>query len=170
MAEKYIKNSNGTLTEVEGLVISSGAGDAGKIPALDTSGRMDTSMMPVGMGADTISIVAYEALAAGDFVNIFDDSGTVKARKAIANTTGKEANGFVLSSVSIGASATVYFAGTNTALSGLTIGAQYFLSSSAAGAITATAPTTSGGIVQKVGRAASATSINFQPSDYIVLA
>ena len=33
-----------------------GAGDAGKIPAVDSSGRLDTSFMPTGIGADTAAI------------------------------------------------------------------------------------------------------------------
>ena len=51
MAE-YIANVSGTLTEVSGLASSAGAGDAGKIPQLDAAGRIDASMMPVGIGAD----------------------------------------------------------------------------------------------------------------------
>lgn len=167
-AKKFLRLVSGVLTEVFGVQTSAGAENAGDIVSLDDTGRIDTSMMPVGIGADTLSITAYEALTAGDYVNIFSDSGTVKVRKAVANAAGKEANGFVLSAVSSGATATVYCEGTNTALTGLTAGTQYFLSDATAGAVTATAPTA--GIIQKIGRAASATSINFQPSDYIVLA
>ena len=35
--------------------------DAGKIPGLDATGRLDTSVMPVGIGADTTQAVASEA-------------------------------------------------------------------------------------------------------------
>lgn len=170
MADKYIKQNSGVLTEVEATVTSAGAGDAGKIVALNSSGEIDATMMPTGIGADTTVLPAFEALAAGDFVNIFDDSGTIKCRKAVANGTGKHAHGFVLSSVSEAANATIYRAGTNTAVTGLTAGVQHFLSGSSAGTVTATAPTTSGYIIQKIGVTSSATAINFQPSDYIVLA
>lgn len=49
-AKKYLSLSNGRIQEVTGLVTSSGATDDGKLPALDASGRLDASMMPVGVG------------------------------------------------------------------------------------------------------------------------
>jgi hypothetical protein len=164
---KYIANNAGVLTEVAGLAASVGAADAGKIPQLDGTGRIDSSMMPVGIGADTAAITASEALAAGDFVNIWNSSGA-KARKADATTAGKEAHGFVLSAVGSGAAATVYFEGTNTQVSGQTPGRVYL--STTAGAATATAPSAAGNVAQLVGFATSATSINFQASQPIVLA
>jgi hypothetical protein len=169
MAEKYIYNNQGTLTEKEATVVSTGSGDAGKIVALDATGRLDNSLLPVGVGADTKVLPASENLVAGDFVNIWNDSGTVKVRKADATTAGKEANGFVLSAVSAGSNATVYFEGTNNQLSGLTGGAMYFLSTTAGG-VTSTPPSGAGNIVQKIGRALSATEINVEFSDPIVLA
>lgn len=194
---KFLKNNAGTITEEASLQSSAGAGDAGKIPALnasgvldstivnsvtasagagssgklpalDASGKLDSTFMPTGIGADTASITTSEALAAGDFVNIWNSTGA-KARKADASTSGKEAHGFVLSSVSSGASATVYFEGTNTAVSGQTPGVV-FLSASTAGAATGTAPSTAGQVVQRIGFATSATSINFQCQEPILLA
>ena len=148
---------------------SAGASDAGKIGALDASGRWDASMMPVGIGADTASIVASEILAAGDLVNIWNDGGTAKVRKADGSTAGKEANGFVLAGVAALASATVYFEGTNTQCTGLTPGVQ-FLSGTIAGKSLSTAATGTGKIVQRVGFAISATAMNFDQNDPIVLA
>lgn len=168
MAEKYIKNNNGQLTEQEALIVSTGAGDAGKIPALDATGKLDNSLMPTGIGADTASISASENLTAGDFVNIYDDAGTTKCRKADATTSGKEAHGFVLSSVTAPANATVYFEGTNDQCSGLTAG-TLFLSTTAGGA-TSTAPSASGNVVQRLGVAVSATAMNFEYAQPIVLA
>lgn len=168
MADKYIRNNAGTLTEVEAKVTSAGAGDAGKIPALDGSGRLDTSMMPVGIGADTAVIVASEALAAGDFVNIWNSTGA-KARKADASASGKEAHGFVLAAVSNAANATVYFEGTNTQVTGLTPGVV-FLSASTAGQATGSAPSGTGQVVQRLGVAISTTAINFDGGPPIVLA
>ena len=167
MADKYLKNSSGSLAEVEGLTSSAGAGDAGKIPALDTAGKLDNSMMPTGIGADTSSIAASENLAAGDFVNIYDDTGA-KCRKADATTAGKEAHGFVLAVVTSGSNATVYFEGANDQVTGATVGVQFLATT--AGASTATAPSSSGNIVQKVGIATSATSINFEAGNPITLA
>ena len=92
----------GVISELEALVTSAGAGDAGKIPALDATGKLDNSLMPVGIGADSKILPASENLAAGDLVNVWNDSGTAKARKADATIAGKEANGFVLSAVTLG--------------------------------------------------------------------
>lgn len=169
MADKFIKLLNGNLTEQEALVTSAGAGDAGKIPALDAGGRLDNSLMPAGIGADTKQLPASENLAAGDFVNIWNDTGTVKVRKADASTN-KPADGFVLSAVTSGNNATVYFEATNNQLSSLTGGSVYFLSGSSPGGSTATPPSTSGYIVQKVGKSVSATEINFEPTNPITLA
>lgn len=169
MADKYLRNNAGILTETEALVESAGAGDAGKIPALDNTGRLDDSVMPVGIGADTASIVASENLSAGDFVNIYNDAGTAKVRKADASTSGKYAHGFVLDAVTSGDPAVVYCEGPNTAVTDATPG-EVFLSAATAGGFTSTAPTGTGKVVQKIGVAVSATSINFEWLHPIVLA
>lgn len=170
MAVKYLKNNAGDFAEQEALVTSAGAADSGKIPALDASGRFDSSLLPVGIGADTGVVSASEALAAGDLVNVYDaGTGTFKARKADATTPGKRAHGFVLSAVSANANATVYFEGTDTQLTALTPGDNY-LSVTTPGRTQATAPTGSGQIVQKVGIGVSATALNFQANPPIILA
>jgi hypothetical protein len=166
MADKYIGLINGTMTEVEAKTTSSGASDSGKVVALDGTGRLDTSMMPVGIGADTMTANAFEALAAGDFVYIKTD-GTVA--KASAGVSGVPSVGFVISAVSLGQPATVYFEGRNTALSGLTIGSRYYLSETAGGATT-TPVTGAGKKHQVLGTAVSATTISFEADDYVVLA
>lgn len=146
---------------------SAGAGDAAKVPLLDSSGKLDTSFMPVGVGSDSLSITTSEAIASGDFVNIWNSSGA-KCRKADATTAGKHAMGFVLVGVGSSASATVYFEGTNTAVTGMTPG-DVFLSTTA-GLSTSTAPSSSGNVVQPIGIATSATSVNFQYNRPITLA
>ena len=192
---KYLKNNAGTLTEeaavnssagagdegkipalnasgvlaasiVNSVGTSAGAGDSGKLPSLDGSGRLDNSFMPVGIGADTAAIATSETLAAGDFVNIWDSTGA-KVRKADATTVGKEAHGFVLSAFTHPTTATVYFEGTNTAVSGKTPGVQFLQTT--AGTSGSTAPSSSGNVVQKLGVATSATTINFEPQQPIVL-
>ena len=165
---KYIKNNAGTLTEEASVQASAGAGDAGKIPALDATGRIDNSMMPTGIGADTSSIVSSENLAAGDLVNIWNNTGTANVRKADATTAGKEAHGFVLSAVTAPAAATVYFEGSNTGVTGLTPGPQFLATT--AGLCTVTAPSAAGNVVQRVGFATSATNVNFQSQTPVVLA
>lgn len=169
MADKYLRNNAGVLTETEATVTSAGAANAGDIPALDGTGRLDNSVMPVGIGADTASITASENLAAGDFVNIYNDAGDAKARKADASTSGKYAHGFVLAAVDSGDPAVVYFEGPNTQVTGATPG-EVFLSATTAGGFTSSAPSTAGQVVQKIGVATSATSINFEWLHPIVLA
>lgn len=167
MADKYIRNNAGVLTEREALVTSAGVGDAGKIVALDSTGRLDVSVMPTGIGADTATIQASENLAAGDVVNVHN-SGGARVRKADATTAGKEAHGFVTSAVTSGNNATVFFEGRNNMVSGLTPGPQYL--STTAGLTTGTAPSASGNVVQRVGVAVSATELNFEGHPPIVLA
>lgn len=169
MTDKYLFNNGGVSTEKAASTASTGAADAGKLIALDSTGLIDNSMLPVGVGPDTASIVASENLAAGDLVNIWDNVGTANVRKADGSTAGKEAQGFVLAAVTTSAAATVYFAGANTQMSGLTPGRQ-FLSVTTPGKTQATAPTGAGKVSQIVGFAVSATEMNYQPRDLIVLA
>lgn len=169
MADKYLRLNAGVPTETEAKTSSAGASDAGKIPALDSSGRLDDSMMPVGIGADTKEIVASENLSAGDFVNVYSDAGTPKVRKADASTTGKHAHCFVLEAVTSGNTATVYFENGNTQVTGATAGDVY-LSDTTPGGFTSTPPTGAGKIVQKLGVAVGATEINVEIGQHYVLA
>jgi hypothetical protein len=165
--DKYLYINAGQVTEKASIQTSAGAGDAGKIPALDASGRLDNSFMPTGIGADTASIQASENLAAGDLVNVWNSSGA-RIRKADASAAGKEAHGFVLAAVTSGASGTVYFEGNNAQVTGLTPGVQFL--STTPGLATATAPSGTGNVVQRVGFSTSATNLNFQTHLPIVLA
>lgn len=171
MADKFLFHNAGAITEKEGLVQSAGAADAGKIPALDAGGRLDASVLPVGMGSESVVIPASEALSAGNFINIWDDAGAAKARKADASANGKEAVGFVAAAVANGASATVYMpTQMNNQLAGLTPGAVHYLSATVPGAATTVVPSGAGKVVQRLGRATSATEMVFNPGDIIVLA
>lgn len=147
---------------------SAGAGDAGKLPKLDAGGKLSQTMMPVGVGPDSLSITASEALSSGNIVNLWNDSGTMKMRKADATVAGKEAHGFVDASLASGAAGTCYFDGQISGLSGLTLGRQFLHTT--AGGSTATAPSTAGNVVQTVGVATSATTMTFEPGDPVELA
>lgn len=165
----YIKLLAGVPSDANALAASAGAADAGKIPKLDGTGKIDSTMMPAGVGAETRVIVASEALAAGDLVNIHSSTGA-KVRKADATTAGKEAHGFVLASVASAGNATVYpEENVISGLTGLTPGTRMFLSATA-GLNTATAPATTGQVVQDIGVALSATEILFRPRQPITLA
>ncbi len=193
---KYITNNAGVLTEVtapttsagaadSGKIValnasgvldasivnskttSAGAGDSGKLPALNAAGVLDTSFMPTGIAADTAAIATSESLAAGDLVNIWNSTGA-KVRKADATSVGKEAHGFVLAAFTHPTTATVYFEGNNSSVSGLTPGKQFLTTT--AGTASTTAPSGSGNVVQGVGYATSATNLNFQSGLPVVLA
>ena len=166
-AKKFLRLVNGVITEIFGVQTSAGAGNAGDLVSLDDSGRIDNSMMPVGIGADTSTITASETLAAGDWVNVWNDSGA-KVRKADATTAGKEAHGFVLAAVTSGNPATVYFEGTNTQVTGQTPGPVYLQTTAGTGG--ATIPSASGNVVQSIGVAVSATAVNFERSAPVTLA
>ena len=166
-AKKFLRLVNGVITEIFGVQASAGAGNAGDLVSLDNSGRIDNSMMPVGIGADTSTISASETLAAGDWVNVWNNSGA-KVRKADATTAGKEAHGFVLAAVTSGNPATVYFEGTNTQVTGQTPGPVYLQTTAGAGGTTI--PSASGNVVQQIGVAVSATAVNFERSAPVTLA
>ena len=167
-AKKFLRLVNGVLTEIFGVQTSAGAGNAGDLVSLDNSGRIDNSMMPVGIGADTALIDASEGLAAGDWVNVWNDAGTAKVRKADATTAGKETNGFVSAAVTSGNPATVYFEGTNTQVTGQAPGPVYLQTTAGAGG--ATIPSAPGNVVQQIGVAVSATAVNFDRNAPVVLA
>jgi hypothetical protein len=161
-------NPSGVLdtTLLNGKVVSAGASDAGKPIITDASGKMDVTMLPTGVGADTGVIQTTEALAAGDFVNVYNNAGSGACRKSDAN--GKRAHGFVKQAYGSGVAATVYFEGTNDQVTGMTPG-DVFLSATPGKAATA-APTGAGILCQNIGFAISATSVNFQNNNPIVQA
>lgn len=193
-APRFLALIAGRTRQVVAILTSAGAGDGEKIVATNTNGKIDDSIlgaatsgnsvvvktqvdgtldpaiMPTGIGADVKNMPASEALAAGDLVNIWNDAGTAKARKADAAAEGKEAHGFVKAAVASAATAAVYFEGRITGLSGLTPGARQYLSAANPGALTTAAPSAAGNVVQWVGDAVSATELDFEKSNPITIA
>lgn len=159
-------SSTGAQSEYAGKSTSAGAGDAGEFPILDGAGKLDITLMPNGVGADSITATAGEALTAGDFVYINGSGGVLKAD---ATTFAKRAMGYVLASVLNAGTATVFFDESNSSLSGLTPGSKYFLSATS-GLATTTAPTTSGQFAQALGVATSATSLHVNIQEPILRA
>lgn len=168
-AKSFIRLVAGRLTEILGVTVSTGAPNDGDIPALDATGRLDISMMPVGVVATAKAIQASENLAAGDLVNIWN-SGGARVRKADASDPVKYAHGFVLAAWTAGQMAIVFFEDINTQISGFTPGDRLYLSNTVAGAVTTTVPVTSGHIVQAVGVALSATEMSFEHQEPVTLA
>ncbi|TRO18439.1 hypothetical protein EQ826_01790 [Ectopseudomonas mendocina] len=172
MAQKFGTLIGGLWELVEGLVASAGSGDAGKIVALGADGRLDDSVMPVGIGADTQQAVAMETLGAGKYVQFHNDSGVFSVRLA-DNSNNRPADGFVLEEFSASSTATVYpLDSTNTALSGLTMGSRYWLGT-AGGVIAVPLEETDAGnngkVSQYLGKAKSTTELITTDSDPVVL-
>lgn len=108
-----------------------------------------------------IELPASEALLVGP-VNIWNDAGTVKVRKAIATGFSTICHGFVTETAALGETVRVNLVGVLTGLTGLTIGLQY-LSDSAAGTFSSTPPAVEsiGHIVQELGFAVNSTTVVF---------
>ncbi|MBF5006835.1 hypothetical protein [Diaphorobacter caeni] len=172
MAQGFLALVGGKVKQIFATVTSAGAANADNVVALDSAGKLDMSVMPVGIGANTQVITASEALTAGSFVQIYTNAGAAGVRLADASN-GREANGFVLAAVASAAAATVYpLDSVNNSLTGLTPGATYWLGN--AGAATATPlDATDTGNVNKVnqilGKAKSATELVTDDYGYQVL-
>jgi len=140
-----------------------GPGTQGQGIGLGSLGTIDPTLMPSGVGPSVISVVSSENIAAGSLVNLYLSGGVLKVQNANATDNTKPYHGFILTGVVSPAAAKVYLPGSViSGLSGLTIGADYYLSLSN-GAVTISTSvlgTYSGGnIIQYVGVAISATQI-----------
>ena len=106
-------------------------------------------------------MVLSEVVADRAIVSVWDLGGP-RARNGNATDDSKKARGFVNTGGGVGDTVTVFFIGILSGLSGLTIGADYFLSTTPGG-ITTAAPSTTGGWDQIVGWAITTTDLFFQP-------
>jgi hypothetical protein len=162
--QTFLARISGRTKRVAPLVVSAGTEDAGRIIAADSSGRINQSLMPEGVGVGVVVATASETLSAGALVNLYSNSGTFSARLA-DNSNGREAYGFVLVAAASSGSASVYPLGEiDSSLSGLTPGADYWLGT--AGGLLSTpledvddAGANDGKLSQYVGKARSATEL-----------
>jgi hypothetical protein len=88
-AQKFLQNVSGKIKEIFASVTST----PNAIVAMDATGRVDISVLPVGVGSETITAVASEAITAGAFVNYYSNAGVLNVRNADATTNAKPANG-----------------------------------------------------------------------------
>lgn len=172
MAQAFLARVAGRTRQIFAIVASAGVADAGKIPALGLDGRLDNSVMPVGIGADTTQAVASETVGAGKFVQYHSNVGVFSVRLA-DNSNGRHADGFVLEEFTSGTTATVYpLDGVNAELAGLSAGTRYWLGT--AGGVTDTPldETDAGNaskISQYLGVAKSTTELVTDDDGYVVL-
>jgi len=145
---------------------SSGAADADKVISTDGDGFIDPSFL---RDTEVFDREASENIASRDAVNIFDDAGTAKARKADASAFSTRATGFVVVGVLVTETARIISEGKIGGFAGLTIGDPVFLSASVPGGITQTPPTGAGEVWQKLGDATSATEIRIEIGEAIEL-
>lgn len=162
MAQHFFARVGGHIQRVFAIVTSAGAADAGKIIAADAGGKLHPSFLPSGIGANQAVAPASEDLSAGNYVNLHDDAGTLKIRKA-DNSNGRPAWGYVESAVTSGADATAKRLNTiNSNHSGLTPGIDYWLGVAGgviATPLDATDVATAGKVCQYLGKAKSATEL-----------
>lgn len=168
----FLARVAGKTKQIFGIATSAGVADAGKIPALGPDGRIDTSMMPVGIGANTTPATASEAIGAGKFINFWNNAGVFSMRLA-DNSNGRQADGYVIAAVASGAVGTGYpLDGTNAQLTGLTVEGRYYLGT-AGGVINTPLDETDTANVNKVsqylGVAKSATELVTDDQGYVVL-
>lgn len=109
----------------------------------------------------TITFNATNPIAAGELVNLWNNSGTLEVRLADNTAEGKECFGYCTAGASTGNPVTVLSAPGSviTGLSGLTTGARYYLGGT--GAVTSTVPTTTGNVIQYIGLATTVSTLLF---------
>lgn len=158
---KFLARVGTKVTELVALVQSTGVSDAFKILSTNSAGKLDESVLPEGVGADTLVLPSSENFAAGDYVSPFDDGGTMKFRLADKSTESKIARYRVQEAVTAPANATGYKGGTNAHLTGLEEGTEYVLGSAGAIIRRADFPAdpASGTVVQYIGTAVSETEL-----------
>lgn len=169
-AKTFLRLVSGKLKALQAIIVSSGGANDGDLVALDSTGKLDVTVMPIGIGPDVAVVTVAEAagLAAGDYVNIFDSTGP-KVRLA-DNSNGREAHGFVKEAFADAAVATIFFEGPNADLSGLTAGQRVFLGVAGGILTTPLVPVTdTGKLSQLLGTATKSIEVNTDIDDCIQL-
>ncbi|MBX0328259.1 hypothetical protein K2Z83_11285 [Oscillochloris sp. ZM17-4] len=150
-----VDTTTGEIVRQTAIQQSTGATDADKILRTGPDGKLDSSFLP-STSDSSETIQASEALSAGDWVNIYNVSGSRRVQKALATDNTKPAHGYVSAAVNSGANASVFTRGINPVvpLSGFTtadVGKPVFLSAGTSGGVTKTPPGAAGNIVQRLG-------------------
>jgi hypothetical protein len=166
---KFLYNNAGQVTEQRGIQITTGVSNAGALVSLNSAGLIDSTMLTAVSALPTQSAAATSAITAGMLTNLYSNAGVLSVRPADSTVAGSEANSYATANIASGATGTVNVGeGIVTGLSGLTLGSKYYLGT--AGALTVTAPSAAGNVVQPVGIALSATSLDFQINITVIVA
>lgn len=113
---KILIHENGRTKEYTPLVASGGGSDAGKVVQTGNDGKLDPTLFPNGFGKDALQVRAGVGLTAGDFVNIYADpanGGQFSLRRACADNTSTQADGYILENAAPGQMVTMYFDDSN---------------------------------------------------------
>ena len=175
MAQKVVivDETTGGLKQLTPNVASAGVSDAGKVIALDGTGKLDSSFLPAGLEVSALSVVMGEALTAGMVCYLADNAGTPNVKKANATDNTKKAMGFINDTPSYPGSATIFMFGVcalvpKGSMTAADVNKPVFLSTTG-GAVTLTPPVAAGNLLQPVGRllsvGATYASIDFDFSD-----
>lgn len=167
---------NSGRPRLNAFATTGGGGDANKPAQLNASGTWPVAMIPTGIpvanidgaaGEDKKAVAVGSDVTAGQYVNLYDDAGTLKCRPA-DNSNNQPAHGFVKDSVTAGSNVDVWFDGENGNVTPTTVGAEQFLGTS--GAITETVPSSSGELVQRLGVALSLSAMETEIAEPIAIA
>jgi len=164
-------DANGDVAEYTPVETSAGSADGGKFGVLNTAtGRFDISMMPAELEVETLDLPCSENVSAGDYLNVWNDTGTLKFRKADASAIGKKADFYTLESKTTGQTVRGHKGGLNNQVTGKTAGDEQFLSDSTPGGTVTKAniPTTTNHIRQYLGKATATDVIYSQIEEPIV--
>ena len=124
------------------------------------------SFAPLQIGFDAVT---FEAVADGDALFIRTSDGKVgKASAADGSLENATVVGFANTAAILGATVKVVVIGVKP-MTGLNAGDLHFLSPSTAGAITTTAPSSSGQAVVRVGESVTTSQFAVQPEQPILL-
>ena len=169
-AKSFLRLVAGKLQAITAVVTSAGAGNDGDLVALGSDGKLDASLLPSeALSEDSYSLATSENLAAGDFVQIWNDGGTPKLRLA-DNSNLREVDGYVKTASTSPAVNTIFLEGVNANQSGMTPGARQYLDTVGGVTETPLVPITdTGKIHQYLGKAISATELDFEKDDCILL-
>lgn len=154
------------------MLASTGAPDANRPVMTGPDGKLDPSVMPAGVGAATIAATTSEAIGAGKYVNFHNNAGVYSARLA-DNSNDRPAEAFALAAFGSAVAGVFYpLDSFNTALTGLTIGAEYWLGTAGGVISTPLDEVTEQGsnkISQYIGKAKSATELVTEDSPPVYL-